>query len=162
MIRRTLNTLLVCAALSLTTSLGIAAQIKPEKVAPDAKCPVCGMFVAKYPDFAAQIRFRDGRSFYFDGAKDMFKFYLQLPRYAPGRRAAEVTAVFVNNYYDLKPIDGRTAVYVSGSDVYGPMGRELIPFAGAAEAKDFLKDHHGKRLYRFPEVTPAVLNELDR
>lgn len=140
----------------------MAADIKPDRVGPKDKCPVCGMFVAKYPDFAAQVKFRDGRVFHFDGAKDMFKFYLDLPRYAPGRRASDVTAIFVTTYYDLKPIDGKTAVFVAGSDVYGPMGRELIPFATRAEAEDFLRDHHGKRILRFRDVTPPVLDQLER
>jgi len=119
------------------------------------------MFVAKYPDFAAQIQFRDGSTFHFDGAKDMFKYYLNLPRYAPGKKTTDITAIFVTNYYDLTLVDGLTAYYVVGSDVYGPMGRELIPFAKESEARDFLKDHKGKSIIRFRDVTPAVLRPLD-
>ena len=46
------------------------------------KCPVCGMFVYKYPDWTAEIIFEEGAVFYFDGAKDFFKFYFNL-RYFP-------------------------------------------------------------------------------
>ena len=48
-----------------------------------------------------------------------------------------------------------------GSDVYGPMGRELIPFVKESEARDFLKDHKGKSIIRFRDVTAAVLRPLD-
>src|SRR5512136_2018218 len=51
---------------------------KPTKPTPKDKCPVCGMFVAKYPDFLAQILFKDGSYAIFDGTKDMFKYYYNL------------------------------------------------------------------------------------
>ncbi len=147
--------------LILGASLACAGELKPGKLGPKDKCPVCGMFVAKYPDFAAQIQFRYGATFHFDGAKDMFKYYLNLPRYAPGRKTADIAAVFVTDYYDLTLVDGLTAYYVLGSDVYGPMGRELVPFAKESKARDFMKDHRGKSLVRFKEVTPALLWPLD-
>ena len=40
-------------------------------------------------------------------------------------------------------IDGRSAHYVVGSDVTGPMGKELIPFATREAALEFSKDHGG-------------------
>jgi copper chaperone NosL len=138
-----------------------AYAVDTHKVGPKDKCPVCGMFVAKYPDFAAQIQFRDGSTSYFDGVKDMFKYYLNLSRYAPGKKTADITAILVTNYYDLTMVDGLPAYYVVGSDVYGPMGRELIPFVKESEARDFLKDHKGKSIIRFRDVTPAVLRTLE-
>jgi copper chaperone NosL len=144
----------------LTGSLAYAAT-KPVKPNPKDKCPVCGMFVAKYPDFAAQIQFRDGSKAYFDGTKDMFKYHQNLSRYAPGKRPADISAVFVSNYYDLAMVDGLKAFYVTGSDVMGPMGRELVPFARESEARDFLKDHKGKSVLRFHEVTPAIIKSLE-
>lgn len=152
---------MILVVLLFVASLSSAAELKPHKVGAKDKCPVCGMFVAKYPDFAAQVQFRDGATFHFDGAKDMFKYLLELSRYAPGRKPVDIVAVFVTNYYDMTLVDGRTAYYVLGSDVYGPMGRELIPFASASEARDFLKDHKGKSVVRFRDVTPALLKPLD-
>lgn len=124
------------------------------------KCPVCGMFVAKYADFLSAVRFRDGAHAYFDGPKDLFRFLLGMKRYAPARRPEEVRAVFVKDYYTLEFIDGRAAFYVTGSDVYGPMGKELIPFARETDARQFMKDHKGKTLLRFGEVTAELLEGL--
>jgi copper chaperone NosL len=148
-------------AVMVVAAVAFADDMKPQKVGSRDKCPVCGMFVAKYPDFAAQIQFRDGSTFHFDGAKDMFKYYLHLSRYAPGKKQGDITAVFVTNYYDLTMVDGLLAYYVVGSDVYGPMGRELIPFARESEARDFMKDHKGKSTIRFRDVTATVLKPLD-
>ena len=76
---------------------------KPVTLSAKDKCPVCGMFVAKYPDFSAQIIFRDGTYAVFDGVKDMLKYYSEIPRYAPGKKKADITAIYVTNYYDVCP-----------------------------------------------------------
>ena len=133
----------------------------PEKPSPQNKCPVCGMFVAKYPDFAGQVIFRDGRPCIFDGAKDLFKYYLNLATYSPKRHQGDIATIYVTSYYSLSPIDGRKAWYVTGSDVYGPMGRELIPFENEAEAREFKLDHKGNAILKFPEVTGGVLRGME-
>jgi nitrous oxide reductase accessory protein NosL len=61
----------------------------------------------------------------------------------------------------LKHIDGRAAFYVIGSDVMGPMGKELVPFASEAAARDFLKDHRGQRVLTFKEITSATLSGME-
>ena len=138
-----------------------AEEARPLKPSAKDKCPVCGMFVAKYPDWLAQVLFKDGSRAYFDGAKDMFKYLFNLKKYNPAKTAGDVQAVYVTDYYELSPIDGREAFYVIGSDVYGPMGRELIPFKKEADARGFMKDHKGKTLLGFKEVTAGVLKGLD-
>ncbi len=127
----------------------------------DDKCPVCGMFVAKYPDFLAQVVFTDGSTAFFDGTKDMFKYLQDLARYAPSRKTSEIKEIRVTDYYSMNAIDGRTAWYVVDSDVYGPMGRELIPFGSEAEAREFMADHGGKRLLRFDGISFELVKSLD-
>lgn len=154
----------LCAALLIlfaSLSLMAAEEKAPPKPSARDKCPVCGMFVAKYPDWTAVMLFRDGSRVFFDGAKDMFKYYLDMKRYAPSKNPSGIEAVRVTDYYSLTPIDGRDAYYVIGSDVYGPMGRELIPFAKESDAKEFLKDHKGKGILRFKEVKQETLKGLD-
>jgi copper chaperone NosL len=153
----------VIAAMVLVMSFSqaIAAEKKFTKPAERDKCPVCGMFVAKYPDWVAEVAFKDGTYDVFDGPKDLFKFIVDLKHYAPAKGKKDVDAVFVNDYYAVRPIDGLKAFYVLGSDVFGPMGRELVPFEKEADAREFLKDHGGRKILRFDQVVPAVLKELD-
>jgi len=125
------------------------------------KCPVCGMFVYKYPKWVAKIEFQDGHAHFYDGAKDMFKHYMNLAKYTPGRSEHEIAAVFVTDYYAVELIEAKAAFYVIGSDVLGPMGHELIPFKDEAAAKEFLDDHKGTRILRFTEVTEEVIKALD-
>jgi copper chaperone NosL len=127
----------------------------------DAKCPVCGMFVAKYTDWFTSLTFKDGSTVYFDGPKDMFTFCLSMKKYSPTKSPKEIAAISVKDYYSLKVIDGRSAFFVSGSNVYGPMGKEIVPFAKEADAREFLKDHNGKKILRFGDVTPAILKSLE-
>ena len=103
------------------------------------QCPVCGMFVYKYPDWVSQAVFRDGSRIYFDGVKDLMKFYFKVPQYQPGKSREEITVLSMTDYYSLEGIEGTRAYYVIGSDVFGPMGKELIPFGKEAEAREFLK-----------------------
>jgi nitrous oxide reductase accessory protein NosL len=61
----------------------------------------------------------------------------------------------------MKTIDAGSAFFVVGSDVYGPMGKELIPFISRADAEAFKKDHKGKRILRFEDIKPGVIKKLD-
>ena len=68
----------------------------------------------------------------------------------------------VTDYYAQTGLDARAAHYVVGSNVYGPMGNELIPFATAAEAESFRADHAGDSVVTWDAITPALVAELDR
>ncbi|MDO9041570.1 MAG: nitrous oxide reductase accessory protein NosL [Desulfocapsaceae bacterium] len=156
-----MHTFRVIIVLLLMVSLPMTGKAAPVTAAKADKCPVCGMFVAKYPDFLAQVIFADGSHVLFDGAKDMFKYYLNIKKYQAAKDLSDIAFIYVMDYYSMTPIDGRKAWYVIGSDVFGPMGRELMPFVQKADAAEFMKDHFGKKLIRFDEVTPDLIKGLD-
>jgi copper chaperone NosL len=147
--------------LSFTGALWGGEEIKPAKITPADKCPVCGMFVAKYPDFVDQIAFKDGTHAFFDGVKDMMKYYFDLPKYNPKKNTADIAAILVTDYYSMTLVDGFQAFYVIGSDVYGPMGKELMPFKDEAAAKEFKVDHKGTAILSFKDITPEIIKTLD-
>ncbi len=146
------------AALAIAAGLAAAAGAPPQAPGPKDKCPVCGMFVAKFPEWTAAARHPDGSVAYFDGAKDLFTFLKDPGRY--GRTGAPAGDVWVKDYYQQRMLEARKAWFVAGSKVLGPMGRELVPCATEAEARTFMKDHGGSRILRFAEVTPEVLRGL--
>ena len=149
---------LIC---TFVVSVTLAEDKHPAQPSKKDKCPVCGMFVYKYPDWVGQIVFKDGSTAFFDGAKDLFKFYFNLKKYNPHKTIKDITAIFVTEYYDMEIIDAKTAFFVIGSDVYGPMGKELIPLISRADAIEFKKDHKGTRILRFEEVKPGIIKKLD-
>ncbi|WP_457606081.1 nitrous oxide reductase accessory protein NosL [Nitratifractor sp.] len=123
-----------------------------------AKCPVCGMFVSKYPKWAAEMVV-DGKRYYFDGVKDMMKFYIFDGDFPYDRKKIE--KMLVTDFYTLEAIPARKAWYVLGSKVYGPMGNELIPFKTKKEAEGFIADHGGDRIVRFDQITGKMVMALD-
>ena len=127
------------------------------EVPQEAKCPVCGMFVSKFPKWVAQIKIKDGHIHYFDGVKDMMKFYFEPAKYEHNHANNQIEQINVTDYYTLESIDGKNAFYVVGSNVYGPMGEELIPFKNEAQAKKFMADHYGKTLLKFEEIKKEIL-----
>ena len=157
----TANFLRILFFLLLLPILSAGAELKPHRPSTADKCPVCGMFVAKFPDFACQIIFKDGTVSFFDGTKDLFKYYLNLPAYAPKRKQQDIAAIYVTSYYSLTYFDGRKGWYVTGSDVFGPMGHELIPFENETEAREFTTDHKGKSVLKFNQVNAVILKGLE-
>lgn len=163
MIQRGAKVKCIIPAVVLFLFLTVAGALAADKdaAAPaGAKCPVCGMFVAKYPNWVASARFKDGTISWYDGPKDMFSHYLDTGRYTPGKRQDDIVALAVKEYYSLAAIDARSAYFVIGSDVSGPMGNELVPFKTEKDAKAFKLDHKGKRILRFNEISQQTIKAL--
>lgn len=158
-IRRLMPLALFCLLLSFSASMAAPAAV-PSPATKD-KCPVCGMFVSKYPDWVTSVTFKYSSALFFDGVKDFFTYYHNMKKYTPERMPAGIATITVKDYYTLRPVDARQAYFVLGSDVYGPMGKELVPFEKAADAQAFLKDHSGKKVLRFQDITPAVLKSIE-
>lgn len=122
-------------------------------VTKEDKCPVCGMYLHYYPTWVSRINYPKGESYSFDGIKDMMKFYFN--------NKEGIVDILVQDYYTLKTIDARSAFFVLGSDVFGPMGNELIAFENEKSAKTFSLEHKGKKIMTFSQITPKLVHNLD-
>jgi nitrous oxide reductase accessory protein NosL len=116
------------------------------------KCPICGMFVYKYPQWVAMI-VTDKKTLYFDGVKDLMKYYFTHQK--------EVKSFYAQDYYTKNLIELHKAYFVLGSDVYGPMGDELIPFLHKKDAQTFMLDHRGKKIVTLKQLTQEMVEKLD-
>jgi nitrous oxide reductase accessory protein NosL len=125
-----------------------------------SKCPVCGMLTAKYPKWVATIKEEDGKTYYFDGIKDMMKYYFNPTHFHHDKKRFE--EISVSDYYTLTPIKAKDSWFVMGSNIYGPMGNELIPFKSKEDAKEFSKEHFGKKIVKFDEITEDLVYSLDQ
>ncbi|NWF66292.1 MAG: nitrous oxide reductase accessory protein NosL [Campylobacterales bacterium] len=132
---------------------------EPLSVKKEDKCPVCGMFVEPYKKWVAKIEVEDDKYFVFDGAKDMFKFYFEPLKF--GAKSDKFKTVFVTDYYDVVGIEAKSAYFVLNSDVFGPMGNELIPFESEQKAQNFIKDHGGY-VTTFEKITKEIVYSLDK
>jgi len=132
-------------------------SIETIKVTKDEKCPICGMFVYKYPRWVGQI-FYENKHYSFDGVKDLMKYYFSKENQ---KSSDKIDKILVTDYYSQKPIDAKKAYFVIGSDIYGPMGDELIPFANEDDAKTFYMDHRARKILRFEEIQEREVYKLD-
>lgn len=128
-------------------------------VPPRSKCPVCGMFVDKYPRWAAMAVSETAKEYYFDGVKDMAKFILNRSLY--DKDTSALKSLFVTDYYTQSKLNAREAVYVIKSDVYGPMGHELIPFQTRSDAEGFIRDHGGEIIDSFDKIDTQTIKMLE-
>ena len=144
----------------LLLACAVELQAAPEeKVGADVRCAICGMFVAKYDNWIVQLRLADDNVMFFDGVKDMLVFYFNPQQYS-SMDLEDIKEIWVKDYYSLGWLDGRKALYVVGSDVYGPMGKEFIPFSSRDAADNFLQDHHGKKILAFEEITDERVQSM--
>ena len=150
------SSMLQAVSTYLYNPLYAADKSKMINIPEDAKCPVCGMFVSKFPKWVAQIQLQDGHNHYFDGVKDMMKFYFNPTKYH-AHSNEQILQMNVTDYYSLESTDAKKAYYVLGSNVYGPMGEELIPFKNEDEAKKFMTDHFGKKVVSFDEIKEEMI-----
>ena len=153
----------VCSPLKDKQAQAIAIYLvknsSPSKTTPiivpeDAKCQICGMFVSKYPKWAAKITTTENKTYYFDGNKDLFKFYLNTKE--------NLDKILVTDYYNITALPAKKAWYVMGSNVYGPMGHELISFSSEEDAISFKKDHFAKKIFSFDEITSKIISQLNQ
>lgn len=148
-------------ALILTALLAASSSaVEPPHPGPEDRCPVCGMFVHKYPNWVSLIVFSDGTQVFFDGPKDLLRYYHELPKYTPDKATQDIATIYVTDYYTTQLIDAREAFFVVGSDVMGPMGKELVPVEGEEAAASFRRDHRGDRVLTFEDVELSELTSL--
>ena len=133
---------------------------EPQVITEDMKCPVCGMYPAVSPKWHSQVHFNDGTFLAFDGCKDMFKFLLHISSYDKKHAKDDVNAVFVKDFHSGKWINALDTYFVAGSNVLGPMGKQLIPFSDNDKAMEFINSNGGEMI-RYNNVTMDTIKALD-
>lgn len=137
------------------------APLEAREIPAEARCPVCGMFPARAPVWAAQVIFDDGYALFLDSPLMLFLLLADVPRYAPGRDAASVAVRYVRDFGHGRWIDAASAHYVHGSRVLGPMRAGNLPaFADAERAAGFAREQGGSVL-RAADIDTALLRSLD-
>lgn len=138
------------------------AMLAPRPVPAAARCPVCGMYPARFPRWAAQSIFRDGAAHYFDSPIDLFVFLQKIDRYDSRYALNEVAVSFVTDFETGQWIEAQDAFFVHGSSAFGPMRDADLPAFASREAADALTRSRGGRVLAFTEVTPELIQSLNR
>lgn len=139
---------LVVAVVAL--AVGVLAACSSGQEA--SRCEICGMAIDSRSGWRAGADAAAER-LTFDTPKCLFRYRHQ---------RGEVEGAWVTEYYSQERRSARALFYVLGSNLEGPMGRDLVPIAGREEAERFRRDHHGERVLAFDEVTPEIVQSLFR
>jgi nitrous oxide reductase accessory protein NosL len=162
---------LLIAVLLLTVMTFAATEVKPFKVEKkyfltydkNTTCLVRHIKVYKEPKWVAKIEVRNGKTVYFSSPKSMFEFYYRPAKWfdVGVKSERDFSKIVVTDYETLKPIDAETAFFVYGSNVTSPAGDDLVAFKTKEEADEFEKKHNGKRIFKFDEVSDALIRLLN-
>ncbi|WP_319407397.1 nitrous oxide reductase accessory protein NosL [uncultured Desulfosarcina sp.] len=125
------------------------------------RCPVCAMFPAQRPQTAAAMTLKSGETFYFCGNGCLLRTWLRSAVYL-GRSRAEIDRLVVRDYFSGQPIDGRTATWVAGSDVVGPMGPAIIALGDPGQLAVFKGRHGGKTVFTLDQVDDDLWKQISR
>ena len=132
----------------------------------DVRCPVCGMFPARSPQWAAQIIFSNGDAQFFDSPLSLFMYLQDVARYSPGRSSGQIAAHYVTDA--SAPPDGKrtpwvdalSAYYVHGSSAKGPMRAGNLPAFATRAAADAFAERRGGVVLAFGAIDAALVAEL--
>ena len=108
----------------------------------DARCAHCGMKIDPSSPFVSQL---DDKKF--DTPRCALTEWLSGGKHGTVR---------VQDYYDRASRPADAVRFVTGSDVVGPMGAELVPVDEARVAK-FEKDHGGTRALALADIDEKAL-----
>jgi copper chaperone NosL len=138
------------ALLACTGGTDVSAQSS-------SRCAHCGMRVDPASSWRAGLTAADGTELAFDAPKCM----LRVLRSGTGRGAG-ARDPWVIEYYSAQRRRADDLFFVLGSDVRGPMGRDLVPIDGRERADRFARDHHAERVLALAEITTDVIDALFR
>ena len=108
----------------------------------DARCAHCGMKIDPTSPFVSEL---DGKKF--DTPRCALTEWLSSGKHGTVR---------VQDYYDRTRRPAGDVRFVTGSDVVGPMGAELVPVDAERVAK-FEKDHGGTRALALADIDEKAL-----
>ena len=130
---------------------GEACMAQPVQIAPDAQCPVCGMYPARYPRFNCEIVFKDRSYVAFDSATELM-IYLLFPEKIDAK-LKPLKGIYFKDYSKSKWIDSDRTYFVVGSKIMGPMGIEFIAVDSLQAATHLKKDAQGKDIIAYKDIT---------
>ena len=130
------------------------------EITKDHKCHTCGMRVAEFENWHTQIVYDDGTNDGFCAVKCLMAFYFEPLKYSTKTQVSQIKSLYAKDYYSQKWHDMETMVYVLGSDVMGPMGKDLVPFSNEAHAQTFMNDHNGGSTLNFDDITLDLIQTL--
>ncbi len=129
----------------------------------ETRCLVRNFFIYKEPQWAAKIELNNGKKIFFSSPKSLIEFY-----HRPGKwfdigvkSEKDFKDIIVTDYVTMKLINARDAFYIYGSRAISPSGDDLVAIENQEDAINFSKKYNGKRIFRFNEVSDALIRLIN-
>jgi len=152
---------IVAPATPYDSSSGLPMRA-PKSIPADARCPVCGMYPARFPRWAAQTVFKDGASHYFDSPIDLFVFLNRADRYNKRYALEDIAVSYVTDFETGQWTEAGNAFFVHGSTAFGPMRDADLPAFSARQSAEAFARSRGGKVLTFTQVTPELVQSLNR
>lgn len=126
-------------------------------------CLVRKIALYKEPKWVAKIEIRNGKTVYFSSPKSLFEFYHQPGKWfdVGVKSERDFSKIVVTDYETLEPINAERAFYIYGSRAISPAGDDLVALESKERAEAFSKKYGGKRIFKFDEVSDALIRLLN-
>jgi len=119
--------------------------------------------VFKEPKWVCKIELTNGKKLFFVSPKSMMEFYHQPGKwYELGVKGEkDFKEILVPDFKTGLPVKAKGSFFIYGSNVTSPAGDDFVTFDSYAAAEEFSKEHNGKRILNFREVSPALIRLLN-
>jgi len=112
------------------------------------RCDTCGMLITPDDGWRA-----GAEGLAFDAPKCLFRHR---------HRHGDLTEPWAIEYYSQARRPARDLLYVTGTDLQSPMGRDLVPVDGREAAERMRRDHGGDAPLAYDEVSEELVEGLFR
>lgn len=156
------ETVLAFAIILLFAVMPVSAaeKIPPQAVTKEMRCPVCGMYPARFPKWMVQVVFNDRSTLAFDSPLEIFRFLKNMAKYDARRSEKDIAVIYFTDYAKGGWVESKGAFFVSGSNAKGPMNNEDYPAFGSKEAAEAFARNNGGNMLAFDKVMSETLKEL--
>ena len=137
----------------------------PQHVSKQIRCPVCGMYPSRYPQWRVQLIHADRSMRAFDSPADLLRYLENRARFEKAASGAgplpKVAAIYVTDFSQGGWLEIRQAWVVRGSRLRGPMNGPDYPAFATEAAAQRLVTEQGGEVQRFTAlIAPEFLDEL--
>ena len=123
------------------------------------RCPVCGMYPARHPKFAAALVLEDGRTFYACSNRCLLQCWRHSQTHL-GVPSGAIKRLLALDYFSGAVLDAERAFWVAGSDVVGPMGPALVALQTRRDVDTFIKRHGGSLVFQLHQVDESLWKKI--
>lgn len=152
----------ISLALALPTlaPAATAEEVAAQTVGKEMRCPVCGMYPARYPKWMTQVVFKDGSMRATDSPLDLFRFLHDMAKYDRKHVREDIAVVYLSDYLKGGWVDAKRAYFVAGSSARGPMNNADLPAFNGREAAEKFAGEQGGKVLGFEQITAEFIANL--